>query len=75
VVEKNVEIEVTEAARAWFARNGYDKMFGARPMGRLIQSKVKEPLAEEILFGKLQEGGKLMIDEKDGELVLQFVGN
>ncbi len=75
VVEKNVEIEMTEAARAWFARNGYDKMFGARPMGRLVQSKVKEPLAEEILFGKLQDGGKLLLDEKDGELDLQFVGN
>ena len=75
VVEKNVEIEITEAARAWFARNGYDKMFGARPMARLVQSKVKEPLAEEILFGKLQEGGKLLIDEKDSELDLQFLAS
>jgi ATP-dependent Clp protease ATP-binding subunit ClpA len=75
IYEKNVEIELTDAARNWLAENGYDKLMGARPMGRLIQSKIKEPLAEEILFGQLQTGGKLVVDVKDKELTLRFGGD
>ena len=70
LVEKQVTIELTEAARAWLAKNGFDNLFGARPMARLIQSKIKEPLAEELLFGKLQAGGKVVVDESDGEMKL-----
>jgi ATP-dependent Clp protease ATP-binding subunit ClpA len=55
--EKNVEIELDEPARKWFADHGFDKLFGARPMNRLIQQQIREPLAEEILFGKLEHGG------------------
>jgi ATP-dependent Clp protease ATP-binding subunit ClpA len=72
VAEKNVTIELTDAARDWLAEKGYDKQMGARPMGRLIQSKIKEPLAEEILFGALQTGGKLLIDANAGDLKLEF---
>lgn len=75
VAEKKVHIEITDAARNWFAQHGYDRLYGARPMARLIQSKVKEPMAEEVLFGKLQSGGHVLIDEKDGELELRFTGN
>jgi len=75
VAEKKVHVEITEAARKWFAEHGYDLLYGARPMARLIQSKIKEPLAEEILFGKLQNGGDLLITEKEGELELQFTGS
>jgi ATP-dependent Clp protease ATP-binding subunit ClpA len=75
IAEKNVEIELTDAARTWLAEKGYDKLMGARPMGRLIQSKIKEPLAEEILFGKLQAGGKLLIDAKEGDLQLEFTND
>jgi ATP-dependent Clp protease ATP-binding subunit ClpA len=57
------------------AEHGYDRLMGARPMARLIQSKIKEPLAEEILFGKLQAGGKVIVDEKDGELDLKFAAS
>ena len=70
LVEKQVTIELTEPARAWLAKNGFDHLFGARPMARLIQSKIKEPLAEELLFGQLQNGGKVLVDESDGELKL-----
>jgi ATP-dependent Clp protease ATP-binding subunit ClpC len=73
LVEKKVEIELTEPARAWLARKGFDKLFGARPMARLIQSKIKEPLANEILFGSLQDGGKVVVNEKDGELRLEYM--
>jgi ATP-dependent Clp protease ATP-binding subunit ClpA len=72
IAEKKVKISLTDAARIWLAEKGYDKLMGARPMGRLIQAKIKEPLAEEILFGKLQAGGKLLIDTKEGELLLKF---
>ncbi|MBI3652164.1 MAG: ATP-dependent Clp protease ATP-binding subunit ClpA [Acidobacteria bacterium] len=75
VAEKSVTIELTDAARNWLAEKGYDKQMGARPMGRLIQAKIKEPLAEEILFGNLQAGGKVLIDAKDGEIALEFAAN
>ena len=60
--EKKVTIEVTEGARAWLAEHGYDKIMGARPMARLIQDKVKRPLAEELLFGRLEHGGHVIIE-------------
>ncbi len=66
--EKNVEIELDEAARKWFADKGFDKLFGARPMGRLIQQKIREPLAEEILFGKLEHGGKAEVSTEGDEI-------
>jgi ATP-dependent Clp protease ATP-binding subunit ClpA len=55
--EKHVVIDVDDAARDWLAENGYDEKMGARPMQRLIQEKIKKPLAEEVLFGKLANGG------------------
>jgi len=70
LVEKQVTVELTQAARAWLAKNGFDHLFGARPMARLIQTKIKEPLAEELLFGKLQHGGTVVVDESDGNLNL-----
>ncbi len=69
---KRVEIELTEAAREWMANKGFDKLYGARPMARLIQSKIKEPLANEILFGSLQDGGTVTIGVKDNELNLVY---
>jgi ATP-dependent Clp protease ATP-binding subunit ClpA len=59
---KGVSIEVTDKARNWLAEQGYDKSMGARPMGRLIQEKVKKELANELLFGDLAEGGAVKID-------------
>jgi ATP-dependent Clp protease ATP-binding subunit ClpA len=70
--DKNVTVELTDAARDWLAGKGFDKLFGARPMARLIQSKIKEPLANEILFGNLQKGGVVHVEERDGELALAF---
>ncbi|KUJ75179.1 ATP-dependent Clp protease ATP-binding subunit ClpA [Thiomicrospira sp. XS5] len=64
--DKKVSIELTSAARAWLAKEGYDPFMGARPMGRLVQEKIKQPLAEMLLFGALQDGGRVTIDvEKD----------
>ncbi|MDM8545685.1 ATP-dependent Clp protease ATP-binding subunit ClpA [Candidatus Venteria ishoeyi] len=70
--DKHVTLEVTEAARKWLAKNGYDPKMGARPMARLIQEKLKQPLAEQLLFGCLEKGGNLLVDEQDGSLVLDY---
>ena len=64
--EKQVRLELTPAARAWLAEKGYDPTFGARPLARLIQMEIKDMLAEEILFGRLQHGGTVRIDRVEG---------
>jgi len=67
LAEQNVHIQFDSDARAWLGERGYDKLYGARPMARLIQDKVKQPLAEELLFGKLAHGGEVHVKVKDGE--------
>ena len=73
--DKNIELELAESGRAWLANKGFDKQFGARPMARLIQSQIKEKLANEILFGALQNGGKVVVSEEGGELKLDYQSN
>ena len=73
LVEKSVALTITPRTRAWLARKGYDPIFGARPMARLIQNEVKRPLADEILFGKLQSGGTVEVDERDDALVFNII--
>ncbi|RIA56237.1 ATP-dependent Clp protease ATP-binding subunit ClpA [Dichotomicrobium thermohalophilum] len=74
LADRNVSIELTDAAKDWLAEHGYDDQFGARPMGRVIQEYIKKPLAEELLFGKLEGGGTVRVDaaEKDGREQLVF---
>ncbi len=72
LVEKRVIVKLTDPAREWLAKHGFDPKFGARPMQRLIHRKIKQPLAKEILFGKLTEGGSATAAVKEGELVLKF---
>ena len=67
LADRNVHIQLDDAARTWLTDKGYDKLYGARPMGRLIQEKIKQPLAEELLFGKLVHGGEVKVHLKDGE--------
>jgi ATP-dependent Clp protease ATP-binding subunit ClpA len=62
LAERRVAITLTPAARAWLAQAGYDPIFGARPLGRVIQKEVRDPLTEEILFGRLEHGGTVTID-------------
>jgi ATP-dependent Clp protease ATP-binding subunit ClpA len=62
LTDRNVTIQLTDAARSELAKRGYDPAMGARPLGRVIQEKIKKPLAEELLFGKLTEGGVVKID-------------
>ena len=63
--ERGIAIELTDNARNWLAENGYEPDFGARPMRRLIDEKIKRKLADEILFGKLADGGKIVVDAKE----------
>jgi ATP-dependent Clp protease ATP-binding subunit ClpA len=60
--EQKITLELTPAARRWLAENGYDPAFGARPLARLVQREIKDPLADEILFGRLKTGGHVVID-------------
>ena len=64
--DRDIKIDLTDNARAWLAENGYEPDFGARPMRRLIDEKIKRKLADEILFGKLADGGKIVVDAKAG---------
>ncbi|MFA7559080.1 MAG: AAA family ATPase, partial [Hydrogenophaga sp.] len=66
--QKGVSIDVDEAARDWLAERGYDRAMGARPMARVIKETIKKPLAEELLFGKLERGGHVTVTVKEGEL-------
>ncbi len=70
--EKRVAIEVDENARAWLAEHGFDKLMGARPMARIIQENIKRPLAEELLFGRLEGGGNVRVGVDDGKLSLTY---
>jgi len=69
---KNVTVNLTPKAKAWLAKTGYDEVFGARPLARLVQRKVRQPLAEQILFGSLENGGTATIDEGPDGLVFSF---
>ncbi|MFL9841249.1 ATP-dependent Clp protease ATP-binding subunit ClpA [Sphingomonas sp. ST-64] len=68
LADRNVHIGLDDEAKAWLTERGYDKLYGARPMGRLIQEKIKQPLAEELLFGKLVHGGEVEVKLKDNAL-------
>ena len=70
--EKGVAIHVDEDARRWLAEHGYDPGMGARPMARIIKEHIKKPLAEELLFGRLEGGGHVTVSERDGQLHLEF---
>jgi len=72
LAEKKVSVKLNDSARTWLAQNGFDPKFGARPMHRLIHERIKKPLAEEILFGNLQDGGEVIVDENENSLSLNF---
>ncbi|MGN6268655.1 MAG: ATP-dependent Clp protease ATP-binding subunit ClpA [Sphingomonas sp.] len=73
LADRQVHIQLDDGAKAWLTEKGYDKLYGARPMGRLIQEKIKQPLAEELLFGKLVHGGEVNVKLKDGAPAFEIV--
>ncbi|MDN5870293.1 MAG: ATP-dependent Clp protease ATP-binding subunit ClpA [Nitrococcus sp.] len=72
LAEKKVTLDVSESARSWLAEHGYDPKMGARPMARLIQDRVKRPLADELLFGRLAGGGHVVVDAEEDELTFSI---
>lgn len=74
LLAKNVDVDFSQEVRGWLAEKGYDRLMGARPLARLIQDRIKRPLSEEILFGKLEQGGKVQVSLKQGssEIELSF---
>ena len=75
LADRKIEFEVTKTANLWLANKGYDKRYGARPLGRTIQEFIKKPLADEILFGKLKSGGlvKISVDTKKESLSFKII--
>ena len=73
LVDRNVAIELSEAARQWLAKKGYDPLYGARPLARVIQENIKKALADELLFGKLKKGGTVRVDMADDKLTFEFI--
>ena len=73
LADRNVTIELSSAAKEWLAERGYDRLYGARPLGRVIQEHIKKPLAEELLFGRLVKGGSVNVTLKDGKLEFDIV--
>ena len=72
LIDKKVEIEVSEELVEWFVENGYDKKMGARPIKRLIDEKLRRPLAHEVLFGQLENGGKVLAKVKNNDVDFVF---
>ncbi len=72
LADRNVTIELSSAAKEWLAERGYDRLYGARPLARVIQEYIKKPLAEELLFGKLARGGSVKVTLKDAKLDFEF---
>ncbi|MFN4894557.1 MAG: ATP-dependent Clp protease ATP-binding subunit ClpA [Pseudomonadota bacterium] len=72
LAEREITFDVSREAQEWLAKKGFDPVFGARPMARLIQKELKDPLADEILFGKLKNGGRVSISLKDEGLTFEL---
>jgi ATP-dependent Clp protease ATP-binding subunit ClpA len=75
LAERKVTLELSEAARAWLAQKGYDPLFGARPLARVLQTSLKDPLADDLLFGRLVKGGHVRVDCAEDALVFDVEGN
>jgi ATP-dependent Clp protease ATP-binding subunit ClpA len=72
LADKRVTLELSQSAREWLGEHGYEPAFGARPMARLMEERIKRPLAEALLFGQLVEGGKVLVDVANDTLTLNF---
>jgi ATP-dependent Clp protease ATP-binding subunit ClpA len=73
LADRNVTIELSSAAKEWLAERGYEPLYGARPLARVIQEHVKKPLAEELLFGRLAKGGAVKVGLRDGVLSFEYI--
>ena len=74
LADRNITIELTDEANDWLAKNGFDELYGARPLARVIQEHIKKPLADDILFGRLTRGGHVKVELKDGKIAFDITG-
>jgi ATP-dependent Clp protease ATP-binding subunit ClpA len=74
LAERRVAITLTPEARSWLAVKGYDPVFGARPLARVVQTEVRDPLTDQILFGALENGGTVTIGVADNALSFAYEG-
>jgi ATP-dependent Clp protease ATP-binding subunit ClpA len=72
LADRHITVSLSDDAADWLAKNGFDELYGARPLARVIQENIKKPLADEILFGKLVRGGHVHVTLKDGKLAFDF---
>ncbi|HUC62052.1 MAG TPA: ATP-dependent Clp protease ATP-binding subunit ClpA [Alphaproteobacteria bacterium] len=72
LADRNVTVELSEEAADWLAKNGFDELYGARPLARVIQEHIKKPLADEILFGRLVRGGHVKVELTDGKIAFEI---
>ncbi len=72
LADRQVALQVSDEARTWLGEKGYDELYGARPLGRVIQENIKKPLADELLFGKLAKGGKVRVKVENGKLAFDY---
>jgi ATP-dependent Clp protease ATP-binding subunit ClpA len=70
--DRGVTIGLSDQARLWLGEKGYDPLYGARPLARVIQDHIKKPLADELLFGRLAKGGAVLVDVADGQLTFTY---
>ena len=74
LADRNITIELTDEATDWLAKNGFDELYGARPLARVIQEHIKKPLADDILFGRLTRGGHVKVTLTDGKIAFDVSG-
>jgi len=74
LADRNVTIALSDEAADWLAENGFDELYGARPLARVIQENIKQPLADDILFGRLTRGGHVNVVLKDGKIAFEMDG-
>jgi ATP-dependent Clp protease ATP-binding subunit ClpA len=72
LADRNVTISLTDDAADWLAKNGFDELYGARPLGRVIQEHIKKPLADDILFGRLVRGGHVKVVLENGKIAFEI---
>jgi ATP-dependent Clp protease ATP-binding subunit ClpA len=75
LADRHVTVSLSDDAADWLAKNGFDELYGARPLARVIQENIKKPLADEILFGKLKDGGtvRVLLDREKDKLAFEFI--
>jgi ATP-dependent Clp protease ATP-binding subunit ClpA len=74
LADRNITVTMTDEATDWLAKNGFDELYGARPLARTIQEHIKKPLADDILFGRLTRGGHVKVQLKDGKIDFDITG-